>query len=210
MNVGHFFEWFQFGALVCWGLLGVTRALVFRMRGVSVLGLDRQRSAGELAVDGIAGLCLLLWSWEVVAHAWRLSLHFGPASLQEVVVDHMILRIAGATMGCAALIVYAIGLKHLGDAWRLGIDREHPGPLVTEGIYRISRHPIYLAFDLLFVGAFLTIGRPVFLVLALVWLPVLHGIILREERFLSGIYGAAYRDYCRRTGRYLSWSRTGR
>jgi protein-S-isoprenylcysteine O-methyltransferase Ste14 len=87
------------------------------------------------------------------------------------------------------------------------IDRTHPGPLVTGGIYGWTRHPIYVAFDLLFVGTFLVLGRLIFLVLALVWLRLLHSYMQREECFLSHLYGEPYRDYCGRVGRYFSWHR---
>jgi protein-S-isoprenylcysteine O-methyltransferase Ste14 len=70
-------------------------------------------------------------------------------------------------------------------------------------VYRWTRHPIYVAFDTLFVGAFLLNGRASFLALAVVWVPLLHGVMGREERFLTRLYGEAYREYCRHVGRYL-------
>jgi protein-S-isoprenylcysteine O-methyltransferase Ste14 len=79
--------------------------------------------------------------------------------------------------------------------------------LVTDGVYRWTRHPIYVAFDLLFVGTFMVLGRFIFLVLALVLLLLLHTYMLREERFLTDLYGRSYRDYCGLVGRYFSWHR---
>jgi protein-S-isoprenylcysteine O-methyltransferase Ste14 len=62
-----------------------------------------------------------------------------------------------------------------------------------------------VAFDLLYVGTFLLNGRLIFLLLASVWIPLLHLLMRREERFLVRLYGDAYRDYCDRVGRYFSW-----
>ena len=67
------------------------------------------------------------------------------------------------------------------------------------------RHPIYMAFDFLFVGTFLVLHRSIFLLLALVMVPLLHAVMRREERFLTELYGDAYRDYCSRVGRHASW-----
>lgn len=120
------------------------------------------------------------------------------------------IKTVGAVVDSIAVLLYAIALRHLGESWRLGIDRTTPGPLVTDGIYRWTRHPIYVAFDLLFVGTFLVLGRLIFLVLVLLWIPLLHSFMLREERFLTQLYDGAYRDYCRRVGRYFLWQRYGR
>jgi protein-S-isoprenylcysteine O-methyltransferase Ste14 len=108
---------------------------------------------------------------------------------------------------CGAVALYGIAVRRLGESWRLGIDRINPGRLVTDGVYGWTRHPIYVALDLLFVGTFLVLGRLIFLVFALVWLPLLHAYMRREERFLSELYGDSYRDYCGRVGRYCSWHR---
>lgn len=50
-------------------------------------------------------------------------------------------------------------------------------------------------------------GRLIFLMLALMWLPLLHTFMQREERFLAVLYGDAYRDYCGYVGRYFSWQK---
>ena len=102
------------------------------------------------------------------------------------------------TVMAACLLAFANEI--IAYAWQV---RFHIGSLVTGGVYRWTRHPIYVAFDLLFVGTFLLLGRLSFLVLALVWVPLLHAIMNREERLLTGLYGDAYRDYSRRVGRYF-------
>ena len=49
------------------------------------------------------------------------------------------------------------------------------------GVYRWTRHPICVAFDLLFVETFLVLSRVIFLPLALVWIPLLLCLMLREN-----------------------------
>lgn len=190
----RFFEWFQFGALACWGLLGVTRALLLRARGVAVIAADRERTRWQMVVDTFALACLLVWAYEVVAYAWPLPFHFGPMWLHDVLMESIAIKTLGAVFVSGAIVLYGVALRHLGESWRLGIDRTKPGSLVTDGVYRWTRHPIYVAFDLLFVGTFLVLGRLIFLVLALVWLPLLHTFMQREERFLADLYGDSYRD----------------
>lgn len=209
MAASRFFEWFQFAVFVCWGLLGLTRALLLRSRGVDVIVVDRQRTPSQMVVDAVAAIGLLVWAYEVVAYAWTFRFHVGPAGWHQTLIESVPVRTLGMAMVSLAVLLYAIAIRRLGESWRLGIDRATPGPLVTDGIYRWTRHPIYVAFDLLFVGTFLVLGSVIFLVLAVVWIPLLHGFMLREERFLTQRYGDAYRAYCRRVGRYFSWRRKG-
>jgi protein-S-isoprenylcysteine O-methyltransferase Ste14 len=79
-----------------------------------------------------------------------------------------------------------------------------PGPVITGGIYAWTRHPIYVGFDLLFVGTFLVLGRLIFLLLALVMIPTLDLLMRREERFLREKHAQDYQTYCDRVGRYHS------
>lgn len=201
----RFFEWFQLGVLACLGLLGVTRALWLRARGVRVLVADWQRTGWQMLADTLMVGCLFVWAYEIVAYGWPVRFHVGPSILASILLDGLALRLLGAALGLAGLLVYSIALHDLGASWRLGFDRTGPGPLVTGGIYSRMRHPIYVAFDLLFVGTFLVLNRSVFLLLALLMVPLLDAVMRREERFLTELYGDAYRDYCSRVARYFSW-----
>ena len=75
--------------------------------------------------------------------------------------------------------------------------------LVTVGPYRWIRNPLYTAGAMLFTGlglisasTFLLVGGLVSLVLVAIRLP-------SEEAELEKRFGQAYRDYVRRTGRFL-------
>jgi len=174
-----------------------------RAHGVSVFVGDRQRTGWQMLADAVMVACLLTFAYEIIAYAGQFRLHLGPSVLAWSVVAGPASQALGALIVTGAVILYGTALRDLGLSWRLGFDRSAPGPLVMGGVYRWTRHPIYVALDLWFVGAFLLIGRLSFLVLALVWVPRLHAIMVREERFLVGLYGDAYRDYARRVGRYF-------
>lgn len=203
MTTSRFSEWFAFGVLACWMGLGLTRALMLRARGVPVFVVDRQRTGWQMLVDTVLLACLLTFGYEIIAYAGQFRFHIGPSVLERSVVDGPASQALGALIVTGAVILYGISLRDLGVSWRLGLDRSAPGPLITGGVYRWTRHPIYIAFDLWFMGTFLLIGRLSFLVLALVGVLLLHAIMDREEQFLTRLYGDAYRDYSRRVGRYF-------
>ena len=94
----------------------------------------------------------------------------------------------------------------MGNSWRLGIDNKNPGKLVTNGIFSISRHPIYLFFNLYFFGAFFVSGDLIFIVFAILLSIIMHIQMLREENFLLSVYGKEYKDYMDNVGRYFTFS----
>ncbi len=76
--------------------------------------------------------------------------------------------------------------------------------LVTSGIYRHSRNPIYLAGAILSLG-FALMANSWWLVAALAVVLVLiqTGVIHREEAYLARAFGSSYRDYTARVRRWL-------
>jgi protein-S-isoprenylcysteine O-methyltransferase Ste14 len=205
MATTRFFDCFQLGALACLVGLGVARATVLYARGVHVIAIDWQRSLWEQLADSLAIVLILSWAYEAVAYSWPLPSHIFPARLAPVVADSAVVKVLGVVVVCAGLLTFALALWAFADSWRIGIDRNTAGALVTDGIFAWTRNPIYMALDLITFGTFLVQGRALFLALA----PMLAGLldyqIRREEKYLTGAYGDAYRAYCERVGRYVSW-----
>jgi len=76
--------------------------------------------------------------------------------------------------------------------------------LVTEGLYRFSRNPIYLAGFLLYLGIGNLAGSGWTLALfPLFFLVIRLGVVAREERYLEARFGAPYRRYLAATHRWL-------
>ena len=76
--------------------------------------------------------------------------------------------------------------------------------LVTEGPFRYSRNPIYVALTLLYVGVALLINALWILLLVVPVLVVIrYGVIAREEAYLTRKFGDAYRQYTAQVRRWL-------
>ena len=74
---------------------------------------------------------------------------------------------------------------------------------VTKGIYRYSRHPMYLSPFLIFMGAGIASASWVFLLLSVVYIIMPFLFVGAEERFCLEKYGDAYREYMDRTPRWI-------
>jgi protein-S-isoprenylcysteine O-methyltransferase Ste14 len=204
MNASRFSDGFQLCALACLVGLGVARAAVLYVRGVHVVAMDWQRSPLEQLADALAIVVILSWAYEAVAYSWPLQNRVLPAWPVPIVVDSMVAKVLGVVVVCAGLLTFALALWAFADSWRIGIDRNTPGALVTGGIFAWTRNPIYVALDLIAFGTFLVQGYAIFLALAFALAGLLHYQIVREERYLAGAYGDAYRAYCQRVGRYVT------
>ena len=91
----------------------------------------------------------------------------------------------------------------MGNAWRIGINRQEKNQLVTAGPYRWIRHPIYAFQTMMLFGAVLLLPA-IGLGLVVVFHLILVLIKSRdEEAYLLSVHGDAYRDFMARTGRLL-------
>ncbi|MDR2890849.1 MAG: isoprenylcysteine carboxylmethyltransferase family protein [Alistipes sp.] len=133
--------------------------------------------------------------------------------------DILWLRVAGAFVALAGVAVFGVAVRTMADSWRTEIpegetenrtevetaNRTDNGrtELVTRGIFRISRNPAFLGFDLMFAGVAAMFFNPVLAALTVGTAIVYHLQILQEERFLTATFGAPYTEYMARTRRYL-------
>lgn len=62
---------------------------------------------------------------------------------------------------------------------------------MSTGRFAPASNPIDMAFDLAFIGTILIHGRELFLLLGTTLVLLLHGIILRGERFPADRFGDA-------------------
>ena len=113
-------------------------------------------------------------------------------------------RAAGFALGAVGVAAFALSVRDMGDSWRAGAPKKGETKLVTGGIYRYSRNPAFLGFDLVYIGILLMFFHPVLLALSGLAAMMLHlQIINVEEDFLTAAFGEDYREYRGRVNRYL-------
>lgn len=107
-----------------------------------------------------------------------------------------------ALVAGAAIILTAIGLFR-----KAGTNPEPWKPstaLVTDGVYRWTRNPMYLGMALVYLGiAFLCDSVMALLVLVPVVFWITRQVIEREEAYMTAKFGDEYRAYRDRTGRWF-------
>jgi protein-S-isoprenylcysteine O-methyltransferase Ste14 len=180
---------------------GVIRPLVqMRLHGKSGVFLFRGNAA-----QTVRDVLFVLMFVAFIAHGIS-----GPRSPAWVglLVDHeaapyKILLIAGAVLIVAGIVVSAAAQLNLGASWRIGIDADAAPGIVTGGLYRFSRHPIFLGFLLVFAGYAAMQPTPLSVALLLAAYVGLRIQARAEENYMLRTYGDAYRRYAGRVGRLL-------
>ncbi|MGM0366077.1 MAG: methyltransferase family protein [Actinomycetota bacterium] len=201
----NFFSYIQvfFLALFLSFIIGKTIYLKRKTR-INPIAIRLGRDGIRHLVEVLLLLLVNVWSFEVLFYALGTGFRiFGPLDIR--LVDSFALKILGLFTVFLGFVFFILALINLGTSWRLGIDEKKPGKLVRFGIYRYSRHPIYVFFNLYFLGTFLIWGNLIFLLFWLAVAAILHYQILEEEKFLTRLYKQQYTGYMKKVGRYLSF-----
>ena len=113
------------------------------------------------------------------------------------------LRPVGALLVFVATAFMVVAQLDLGASWRIGIDEGARPGLVTGGLYRFCRNPIFLFMLTALVGFALLIPNWLSLALVVGGIAGIRGHVGDEEAYLTRTYGNDYRTYARRVGRFL-------
>jgi len=94
------------------------------------------------------------------------------------------------------------GRLGLGSSFRVGCPNEETA-LRIDGVFRLSRNPMYLGLNATMLAAALYTLNLLVLIVGAAITVVHHRIILAEEECLQKMFGRGYEEYRGRVGRYL-------
>jgi protein-S-isoprenylcysteine O-methyltransferase Ste14 len=113
-------------------------------------------------------------------------------------------NLAGAVLATLGLLVTGAGARLFARVGTNIRTFNEPGTLVTDGLFRWSRNPMYLGFVLLLAGTAIFLGAATpFLAVVLFALIADRWYIAFEERALERKFGEDYAAYMRRTRRWI-------
>ena len=117
--------------------------------------------------------------------------------------ENEIIGWVGVIFCFTGLFLFLYSLISFGKSFRVGIDEDEPGSLITTGAFALSRNPIYTAFGLVLIGQYLIYPNWLLLIYVIVGFWLFHRQVGMEEQSLLKIYGEEYRQYCKKVRRYL-------
>jgi protein-S-isoprenylcysteine O-methyltransferase Ste14 len=157
--------------------------------------METRDTAGVIAPPPLLALAAiglgLLLDWMAPAYVLTVLLSF-----EERVMIGVLLIAAGAGLGIPAILAFRAVGTHV-EPWKPS------SALVTGGIFRWLRNPMYVGLILLLAGLAILLASDWMLVMTVIFVLVLHtGVVKREERYLEAKFGDAYRRYKAAVPRY--------
>lgn len=102
----------------------------------------------------------------------------------------------------AGLAISVLSIVNLGRSTRLGLPTGNT-EFKTGGLYKFSRNPMYLGFNLITLSSVIYFLNIIIILLGAFSIIVYHLIILGEEKFLKEKFGEQYLSYQKSVRRYF-------
>lgn len=113
------------------------------------------------------------------------------------------LTIIGLALIHIALVWITIAQFQMSNSWRIGIDEKNKTKLVTDGVFLISRNPIFLGMIISVLGLFFIVPNALTFFLTITTYIVIQIQIRLEEEFLQKQHAQDYVNYKLKTKRLL-------
>jgi protein-S-isoprenylcysteine O-methyltransferase Ste14 len=171
------------------------RALMLRKHGIKTIVFGETNKSDFIIIP-----VALFFFYGISSSVFDLPF---PLVLKNYFFENDALNLCSVIFCTISLIWFFVTLRTFGMSFRVGIDENTNDTLITDGTFRISRNPIYLAFIAFFLGICMAYPNIITMVFLIMLITVIHRQILREENFLKRHYGKDYEEYCGKVRRYI-------
>ena len=142
-----------------------------------------------------SGLIILAFVWFPKVYALT-----GPFPFLEKVG----VKLLGLVVLLLALFLIRLAQDQMKASWRIGVSKSlGTTKLVDTGLFKFSRNPIAVGFNLTTLGFFLTLPNVFTLILIFANYWITSRRILLEEKHLSATMGESYQQYLNKTPRWF-------
>ena len=187
--------------------------------------------ASFIWVLGIVAWCVIRYPYQRRARKFKISAHkrsleerllLGGATVGLVIVPavwlltgfpqsfnttfHPVLATIGAVCMAAFLWLFHAVHRQLGRNWSITLEIREDHALVTEGLFKYIRHPMYSSFWLWAIAQALLLPNWLAGMAGLGAISALYfGRVAREEAMMRETFGPQYDAYMSRTKRIVPW-----
>ena len=182
---------------ILFSLAAVAFGVIFRSILLKREGIKAIHFGGTDKKDYLIPPFMILYFYLIIAYIFDLP------KIGSLMTESSTAAWVGAVLCICAPIVFFWGIYSFGKSFRVGIDKNSPGNLVSSGAFAVSRNPLYVAFMMILVGVFLIFPVWIFFVYLIIGMWRIDHQVCLEENALRKIYGKGYDDYCNRVRRYI-------
>jgi len=113
------------------------------------------------------------------------------------------MSLAGLVAAAAGASLAVFASSDMGRRWRVGVPDQAPDALVTTGLFRFSRNPVFCGMLMIALGLAVAVPADLMVGAALAFWVACELQVRDEEEFLMSVFGNEYRDYMARVGRWF-------
>ena len=135
---------------------------------------------------------VFLYFYLIIANTFNLP------RIGNVLTSNSVVAWIGTAFCILAPVLFIWGILSFGKSFRVGIDKDKPGSLVTTGAFSTSRNPLYIAFFMVLLGVYLIFTTWIFFIYFVAGLWLIDRQVCLEENSLRNIYSKEYDDYCKK------------
>lgn len=109
----------------------------------------------------------------------------------------------GFGLALISFIWIVVAQKQMATSWRIGINYNEKTTLMKQGVFNVSRNPIFLGVMMSYIGTFLIVPNALSLSVMALTFVVLQIQIRLEEEYLKNVHGSIYAEYCDSVSRWF-------
>ena len=125
--------------------------------------------------------------------------YFAPFTWLEI----SILKYTGFAFIHLALLWIIVAQVQMSNSWRVGIDHSAKTELKTNGLFSVSRNPVFLGMLVTLAGIFFILPNAITLLVATVSVMLFQVQVRLEEEYLSKTHANTYIVYCKKVRRWI-------
>ncbi len=125
--------------------------------------------------------------------------YFAPFAWLEI----SILKYTGFAIIHLALLWIILAQVQMSNSWRVGIDHAAKTELKINGLFSVSRNPVFLGMLLTLAGVFLILPNAITLLVFVASTLLFQVQVRLEEKYLAKTHGETYLNYCKKTDRWF-------
>ena len=107
-------------------------------------------------------------------------------------------------LGIIGLIITVIGQQQMGSSWRAIVAKSKNTQLITHGLFKYSRNPVYMGTLILFFSVVILLPHILMLnCYFFAYLSIELLVRFDEEPHLKKVHGEEYKSFCKRVNRFF-------
>lgn len=187
--------------IIYYGVIVIFRSyLLYKNTGINPIK-NMEREGIEGFIERIFGVCFVAIPVIVLNfvfiennYQWLIPIYYLESTWTAYI---------GIFTASVGLMIAMIAQLQMGNSWRLGLDRQTKTDLVTAGLFKYSRNPIYLGILIAHIGFFMMMPNALSFGLTIVTYVALEVKIRCEEELMEERHGAFYKNYRSRIRRWI-------